>query len=157
MINKFKLFLKYLFLFVLGGSVYYGIEILYRGYSHFSMFIVGGLCFIIIGLLNEIFSWDMHIEVQTGIGLGAVLLLEFAAGCIVNLWLKLDVWDYSNLPMNLLGQICVPFAILWIPIVVAAILLDDYTRYFFFKEEKPRYNSWWFEKIKILYLKKKNK
>lgn len=146
--NKIKLFLKYLFLFALGGLVYYGIEIAYRGYSHISMFVVGGLCFVFIGLLNEKLEWDTYVETQVGIGLCFVLLLEFIAGCILNLWLRLGIWDYSNLPLNILGQICVPFAILWIPVIVAAILLDDYVRYYFFHEEKPRYKFYIVEKIK---------
>lgn len=146
--HKLKLFLKYLFLFVLGGLAYYGIEIAYRGYSHISMFIVGALCFIFIGLLNEKLEWDTYVEIQVGIGLAFVLVLEFIAGCILNLWLGLSIWDYSNLPLNLLGQICIPFAILWIPVIIVAILLDDYVRYFCFHEENPRYRSWIVEKIK---------
>lgn len=146
---KLKLFLKYLFLFILGGLSYYGIEIAYRGYSHISMFIVGALCFIFIGLLNEKLEWDTYIEIQVCIGLVFVLALEFVAGCILNLWLGLGIWDYSSLPLNLFGQICIPFAILWIPIIIVAILLDDYVRYFCFHEEKPRYKSRIVEKIKM--------
>ena len=65
--------------------------------------------------------------------------VEFLAGCILNLWLKLGVWDYSNLPFNILGQICIPFTLLWYIISPVAIILDDYLRYWFFGEEKPRY------------------
>ena len=46
------------FLFLIGGALYYLIEVLWRGYSHWSMFILGGVCFMIMGLLNEYkFSW----------------------------------------------------------------------------------------------------
>ena len=144
----FKKIIEYLSLFFLVVSIYYTIEILYRGYSHYSMFILGGVCLILIGLINEFFSWDMYIEVQTLIGLSIVLILEFITGCIVNLWLDLNVWDYSNTPFNLLGQICLPFALLWIPLIIAAILLDDLIRYKLFAEEKPRYKSFIYEKIK---------
>lgn len=134
-------FLKHLFLFLLGGSIYYSIEILWRGYSHFSMFIVGGLCFIIMGLINEVFSWELYFEYQVCIGLVAVLLFEFIAGCVVNLWLGWNVWDYSQMPFNILGQICLTYAFLWIPIVILGILIDDYVRYKLLNEEKPRYKS----------------
>lgn len=146
--DKIKVFLKYLFLFILGGSSYVGIELLYRGYSHISMFVVGGCCFLFIGLINEILSWETPIELQILYGLIFTLFIEFVSGCILNLWLKLDIWDYSNLPFNLLGQISLLFAILWIPIILVGILLDDYARYYLFGEEKPRYRSWIYEKIK---------
>lgn len=129
-----------LFLLLLGGSVYYGIEILYRGYSHFSMFVVGGLCFILIGLINELFEWEMSIWKQIIIGDIIVLIIEFISGCIVNLWLGWNVWDYSNLPFNLLGQICLPFAFMWLPIVWFAIVVDDWTKFIFFGGKRPSYN-----------------
>lgn len=141
---------EYLILFLIGGVIYYCIEVAFRGYSHLSMFILGGICLILIGLVNELFTWDMFIEIQVSIGLGVVLVLEFVTGCIVNLWLGWNVWDYSNLPLNLLGQICVPFALLWIPLVLFAILLDDFIRYKWFSEEKPRYTSFIYKKIKSL-------
>ena len=56
--NKLKPWAKYLFLFYMGGSIYYYIEVLFRGYSYISMFILGGICFIYCGLQNERTSWD---------------------------------------------------------------------------------------------------
>ena len=148
--NKLKLFLKYLFFFMLGGSVYYMMEIICRGYSHPSMFVLGGICYILIGLINEYLPWDLYIEIQTAIGEVIVLVSEFITGCIVNLWLGWHVWDYSDRFCNILGQVCLLYAIIWIPVVIYAILLDDCVRYIFFKEEYPRYRSWIVEKIKSL-------
>ena len=145
-----KLLFKYLFLLCTGGSIYYLIEILYRGYSHYSMFLVGGACFVIIGLLNEGMSWDLCIEKQVILGWISVLLVEFISGCILNLWLGLNIWDYSDLPFNILGQVCLPFALLWIPLIIIAILLDDSLRYSFFNEQKPKYVSHVVQKIKSL-------
>jgi hypothetical protein len=62
MLSKLKSIVKYLFLFLVGGSAYVGTELLYRGYSHWTMFIVGGLCFICVGLINNIFSWNILLE-----------------------------------------------------------------------------------------------
>lgn len=148
--SDLRLLSKYLFFFLLGGSIYYMMEIIFRGYSYVSMFIVGGIAYILIGIINEYFSWDMYIETQTLIGVSTVLVLEFISGCILNLWLKLNVWDYSNQFGNILGQVCLLFAIIWIPVVLYAILLDDCVRYIFFKEEYPRYRSWIKEKIEFL-------
>jgi uncharacterized membrane protein len=67
-----------------------------------------------------------------------VTILEFIAGCILNLWLGLNVWDYSDLPFNILGQICPQFTFLWLFISSYGIILDDFSRYGM-GEEKPRY------------------
>lgn len=138
--NKYiKLFLKYLFLGFVGGFTYYNIEIIYRGYSHISMFILASFLFIIIGLINEFLSWDTPLFIQSIIGAIIVTVLEFITGCIVNLWLGLNVWDYSSEPLNVMGQICLPFTLIWIFLSCIAIILDDYLRYYIFNEEKPRY------------------
>lgn len=134
-----RVFLKYLFLFIIGGVVYYSMEMLFRGYSHYSMAILGGICFIACGLLNELLSWDTSLLLQGLIGSGIITVLEFLTGVLVNMILHLNVWDYSNMPLNVLGQICLPFSLLWVIIAIGAIILDDYIRYCFFDEEKPRY------------------
>lgn len=103
------------------------------------MFLLGGLCFISIGLINEIIPWDMPLWQQIIIGAGIITVLEFLTGCIVNLWLGWDVWDYSGLPGNILGQICPQFFLLWVPIALVAIVLDDWLRYWRWDEERPHY------------------
>ena len=134
-----KLLLKYLFLLIVGGTTYVGIELLWRGYSHWSMFFLGGLCFICCGLLNEILPWDMILSKQMLIGAIIITTLEFITGCIVNLKLGWNVWDYSNLPLNICGQVCPIFFIAWYYVSGLAIILDDWLRYWIFHEEKPHY------------------
>jgi uncharacterized membrane protein len=126
-------------LFMIGGGLYLIIEIAWRGYSHPAMYFVGGVCFVLIGLINEQLTFDMSLLVQGLIATGIVLVIEFIAGLVLNVWLQLAVWDYSALPGNLLGQVCVPFAGLWYVLSIAGIVIDDYLRYWFFEEEKPRY------------------
>lgn len=139
-VNKYATFtIKELFLFLIGGFLYYSIEILWRGFSHWSMFILGGLCFIYAGLQNEYETWDYPFYKQLGKVESFVLCAEFFTGCVVNILLKWDIWDYSSLPLNVLGQVCIPYAILWIPLCSIAIILDDYIRWIFFHEEQPRY------------------
>lgn len=135
-----KVFSKEFILFIIGGLLYILIELGYRGHSHWTMFVLGGLCFVLIGGINNYISWDMPIYEQMMIGSVIITVLEFICGCIVNLWLGWDVWDYSNMPYNVLGQICLPFSILWFFISLVAIVADDYIRYWLFDEEKPRYN-----------------
>ncbi|HEX3020858.1 MAG TPA: hypothetical protein VHP81_00505 [Lachnospiraceae bacterium] len=134
-----KQLLKHFFLWLVGGSVYYIIEMVYRGYSHWSMFILGGLCFVVLGLINEFLSWKTPLWKQCMNGAVIVTLFEFITGCIVNLWLGWNVWDYSGLPFNVLGQICLPFFFIWCLLSMIGIVVDDYLRWIIFKEEKPRY------------------
>lgn len=134
---------EYLFIFWIGGTVYTTCELVARGYSHYSMFILGGICLIIVGLLNEgLFPSWMGIIPQALMGAIIITVLELATGIIVNIWLGLDIWDYSNMPLNFMGQICLPFSILWIFMAALAIVVDDYIRYLFFGEEKPHYKLW---------------
>ena len=137
--KQLRLVSKYLFLFCIGGLLYMSIEILYRGYTHCSMGILGGISFVSIGLINEILSWDTPLAIQALIGSIMITLYEFITGVILNIWLGLGIWDYSNLPFNILGQICLPFSIIWYFLSIAGICLDDFLRWKFFGEEKPRY------------------
>ena len=136
---KVKLLLKYLFLYNVGGSLYVLIELLWRSRSHWTMFLLGGLCFICLGLINELLPWTTPFFSQVFLGACIVTALEFLTGCIVNLWLKWNVWNYSNLPGNIWGQICPQYFLLWMPVSAIGIVLDDHLRYWFCGEEKPRY------------------
>lgn len=133
---------KHFELFILatvGGLGYMGLEILWRGRTHWSMGLVGALCFILIGGLNNYLPWEMSLFKQGLIGSCVVTAAEFLFGIILNLYLQWNVWDYSNLPFNLLGQVCLPFSLLWVLVSIVVVILDDYLRYFLFKEEKPKY------------------
>ena len=134
-----RLVMKESVLFLIGGFIYYIIEVLYRGYSHWSMFILGGVCFVIIGILNEFFKWELLFQYQCLIGATVITVLEFVTGCIVNLWLGWNIWDYSDMPMNIMGQICLPFSAIWFALSSIAIVVDDLIRYFLFDEQFPKY------------------
>lgn len=128
-----------LVLWGIGGLLYVLCELIFRGRSHWTMFLVGGLCFWLIGLINEVVPWDMPLWQQCVLGAVIVTMVEFIAGCVINIWLGWQVWDYSDLPFNLFGQICLPFMVLWLILAAAGIILDDYLRYLIFKQEKPHY------------------
>lgn len=138
-LRKRNLLFKYLFLFWFGGSTYVTLEVLWRGYSHWTMLLLAGALFVIIGLLNEIWQWSTSVICQAVIGAGIATVLEFITGCIVNVWLKWDVWDYSNMWGNILGQVCPLFTLLWIFVALLAIIVDDVIRWRFFGEDKPHY------------------
>lgn len=99
---------KFLTLFTVGGSLYFIIEFLFKtfisgGMIHWSMFLLGGLCFILIGEINEVIPWEMSIIKQGAIGAAIVTSLEFVFGVILNLVLKLGIWDYSNITFQYIG------------------------------------------------------
>lgn len=137
--SKLKKLLKYLVLLVIGGIIYYGIELVYRGYSHWTMMLVGGIAFICIGEINEFLDWDTPLIKQSVLGGAIVTVIEFVAGCIINLWCNLNVWDYSHLPFNILGQVCLIYTVMWMGLSAVAIIADDWLRHWLFKEERPHY------------------
>ena len=130
---------KYLLLGGIGGTVYVLLEMLWRGYSHWTMFLLGAVCFVLIGLVNEVFEWDTPLILQMFCGCAIITALEFVTGCIVNLWLGWEVWNYSQYKFNVLGQISLRSSVGWYFLSLVGIVLDDYIRYWFFGEEKPRY------------------
>jgi len=134
-----KSFIKMFALFIIGGLIYFVLEMLFRGRSHWTMVVVGGVCFLICGAINEIFDYDMSLLKQGTICAALVTGVELVAGIIINLWMGLNVWDYSNMPLNLFGQICLPFSLLWVGLGIVAVIVDDYLRYWLFGEEKPHY------------------
>lgn len=130
---------KHLILFLVGAGAYYFIETLWDGSSHWTMALLGGICFVLIGLINEFLSWDTPIWKQALIGSVIVTILEFIFGYVLNIWLKLGIWDYSQMPFNVLGQVCLLFSVCWFFLSIVAIFVDDYLRYWLFREEEPHY------------------
>lgn len=134
-----KTALKVAVLLIIGGLIYCCIEVAWRGHTHWTMGVVGGICFVLIGGINERFPWTMPLYQQGLIGAGIVTAAELLSGLILNIWLGLGIWDYSTMPLNLMGQICLPFCLLWILLSVVAVVLDDWLRYWLFGEERPHY------------------
>ncbi|WP_368488892.1 hypothetical protein [Clostridium sp. BJN0013] len=138
MTYKYKNLKKDLILIFIMGSIYMILEGLWRGWTHISMLIVGGIAAFFIGKLNESNAFsNRKMWKQCLIGTLIILVLEFAAGIILNIWLQLEIWDYSNIWGNILGQICIFYAIIWFLLVPFNIYVDDYLRYKFFGEKKP--------------------
>lgn len=137
--EKLKAIMKHAVLALCGGCVYFLIEVAWRGHSHWTMAVLGGICFVLIGDINEFIPWNMPLILQGAIGSGVVTILELVSGIILNLWMGLGIWDYSNMPINFLGQICLPFSILWVALSMVAVVLDDWLRYWLFGEDRPTY------------------
>lgn len=130
---------KLILLFLMGGMIYFAIEVAYKGDSHYSMFITGGFCFLLIGGINCYFDRNMPLVQQMFFSAIIITLLEFISGVIVNLGFHLNVWDYSSIPFNFMGQICPRFFCIWFFLSLIGIFLDDFFRERMFGEEKVRY------------------
>ena len=113
-------FWKSFLLFCIGGSAYVGLELLWRGRSHISMFAAGGLCFLLLGKFHRAKrSWPLVFKGFAGAGI--ITLVELLTGLLANR--NFTVWDYRQLPLNLWGQICLPFSLLWVPLSLGAMFL----------------------------------
>ena len=104
-------FLKKLTMFALGGALYTLLELLWRGRSHGSMFLLGGGCFLMLGQLRRM---RLPLPVKLLLGTAGITAGELATGLLVNR--NFAVWDYRTQPLNFLGQICLGFSLLWIPV-----------------------------------------
>jgi uncharacterized membrane protein len=99
-------------LFLIGGLLYNLIEICWRGYTHWSMFIVGGTCFHLIGGVQMLLK-KLSVVWRCAVCSVGITIVEFFSGCLFNLVLKLNVWDYSGFPLNIMGQVCILYTALW--------------------------------------------
>ena len=101
-------------LFCLGGGAYVGLELLYRGRSHITMFAAGGLCFLALGRLSRA---RLSPVLRAGCGALIITAVELTVGLLFNR--DYQVWDYRGQPLNLFGQICPVFTLVWIPVGIA--------------------------------------
>lgn len=119
--------LKEFIIFLIFGLMYVTIELLYRGHTHYSMFIVGGICGVLIGLINDN-TPDMPLLPQCVLGAVIITIIELLTGLFLNVYLGLNVWDYSNQPFNFMGQICPQFCIIWCILSILVIRIDDWLK-----------------------------
>ena len=109
-------------LFSLGGLAYCGLELLWRGRTHFSMFLAGGTSLLLLGKLNRA-EPKLPLFLRAVVGSGIITMVELTAGLIFNR--SYTVWDYRDQWGNWLGQICPLFSLLWIGIAALVLLIYD--------------------------------
>lgn len=131
---------EYLFLWAVGGCLYYSFEIIFRGFSHWTMFVLGGICLQFFTFQGRIVQWEDPLWRQILRCIIFVTSMEFITGIIVNKWLHLAVWDYSRMPFQLFGQICLPFMVIFSGLCALGILLSGYLLHWLYGEPKPHYH-----------------
>lgn len=121
--------LKNIVFFLSGGMGYGLIELLWRGRTHWTMIIAGGLCFVIFSRIAERCRRN---AVWKGLFCAlSVTAVEFLFGIIFNLVFKMGVWDYSEMPLNILGQVCPLFSLAWWGLALAVLPLAEYMNNWF--------------------------
>lgn len=112
---------KYIIIFGLGAFIYGAIEVIVRGYTHWTMALTGGAVMALFMLINR--SRDVNILLRCLLGALVITSLEFAVGAVVNLGLGWDVWDYSEKPFNIMGQICPLFTLGWFALSLPGFMI----------------------------------
>lgn len=116
----------YLTVFVAGGFAYGLIEIMARGFTHISMGVLGGAAMCLIHRMNGGVRTLPRIMGRAVLSAAFITMMEFITGEILNIRLGMNIWDYSQLPYNLDGQICLVFSMLWVLLSLVAMLFDDF-------------------------------
>ena len=122
-------------LFLVGFYGYITIELLYRGYSYVLMGLCGGLVVLLIDPINDRISWDIPLVIQGCIGSAIITTMEFVIGTLS----PVKMWDYSDMPFNVDGVICLPFSMLWVLLSIVAVFVADAMNYYIFDEEPCPY------------------
>ena len=128
------IFLEFFSIYLFGAIGYGSLEILYRGYTHWSMLLTGGLCCCLIHLIATRMSqrlWEKWIMCAA-----VITTVEFLVGCIVNIRLGWHVWDYSGMRLNLMGQICPAFTGLWLLLSVPCVSVSRFLKDYVFIDHK---------------------
>lgn len=108
-------------LFGVGAFAYGLVEVAVRGYTHWTMALTGGVVMVILGAINR--TQGVHILFKCLLGALVITSFEFCVGMTVNVGLGWEVWDYSEKPLNLWGQICPQFSLAWFFLSVPAYSL----------------------------------
>lgn len=118
-----RMFFNYLFVAIIGGFGYCLIEIIWRGRTHYSMFFAGAIILSVFYFIS--INYSLSLWKKCIIGMLIITVIELAIGVVFNIMLGENVWDYSNMPLNFLGQICVPFSLLWLLLSGVAFKIID--------------------------------
>ena len=128
-------FVRYFTFFIAGALIYSLIEIAWRSYTHWTMGVTGGLCMSALYYINK-HCKSIPVASRALIGCAVITLAEFLVGIAVNFVCKWNVWDYSSLPFNFMGQICLLYSTIWYFLCFPAFFICEWVERSFF--ENPR-------------------
>lgn len=128
-----------------GGTVYYIMEVLFKTVTghperiHWTMLVLAIILSMVLERCGAEFPWEWALPAQAFICTFAITATEFVAGLVLNMWLGLNIWDYSNLPFNFMGQICLWYSMVWFVLSLIFIPIFDFIKYFINGGTHPRY------------------
>ena len=114
---------EYAAVFLTGAALYSFIEILWRGRTHWTMAVTGGICLLLIHICNERCG-GLDFLSRCSLCSFTVTGVEFAVGWLLNVRLNMMVWDYSDKYLNVMGQICPEYWAYWYLLSIPAIMLS---------------------------------
>ena len=118
---------KILTVFSIGAVCYSALEILWRGFTHWSMSLAGGVCMCGIYTINDKMKKINRME-KCALCTLLITTVEFLFGVIFNLILHMHIWDYSRFKYNILGQVCLIYSLLWFIVSFPALRICDYLK-----------------------------
>ena len=119
-------FKELLLVFVTGAIIYGAIEVGFREYTHWSMLLTGGACFLLFYILN--FILNINILGKCILATFIITSFELVVGYIVNIVYDMNVWSYANIPFNYMGQICLLYSTVWFLFGIPMSVLAGYIR-----------------------------
>lgn len=128
-----------------GGTVYFLLEVAFKTLTghperiSWTMLVVAILLTIPVERAGEQLPWAVPLWLQALCCAALVTAVELAAGCVINLWLGWDVWDYTAMPGNLWGQICPQYSAIWWVLCLVFIPMFDWLRWAVEGGVRPRY------------------
>ena len=132
-------------LWFFGGSLYFLMEVAYKSLTghperiSWTMLVVAIVLTVPVERAGAELPWGCPLGLQAVACAALVTVVELVAGLVLNVWMGLNIWDYSHLPLNLWGQICPQFAVVWWALCLIFIPVFDWLRYAVEGGEKPRY------------------
>lgn len=124
---------------ITGGILYGILEVTWRGYTHWTMLVLAAVLCIPLDITNEHIPWDMPLLLQALLGGLTITVAELLAGLVLNIWLGLGVWDYSDQWGNLWGQVCPQYTALWCLLAGPVIVMFDWLDYWLCRGDRPYY------------------
>lgn len=132
-------------LWVWSGTLYFFIEVVWKTIHgrpemiSWTMLLLAIVLAVPLERFGAELPWDMPLIAQSAVCGVAITAVEFVAGILINVWLGMGVWDYSNIAGNLMGQVCLPFTLLWIFLSTVGIVMLDWMRYAVEGGVRPHY------------------
>jgi len=126
---------EYFLVPLFGGIGYSTLEILWRGYTHWTMALTGGIGLLVLYIVAGLTQWGFWKKCFNSCL--CLTCLELMVGTVVNLYMNWHVWDYSDQPGNLFGQICPLYTVFWFFLCLLLVPVCSWIRLFLYPPRKP--------------------